>query len=317
MGSDPATQRLKLIRNMIQLGETSSLSDQASRLRETARVGDGALNEIAAALSEERYSDAVSRIDDFLRSEAAVQEYVDPRLSALRLEAESLEKRISELESEKAEIEREIHEFNLRHEQELGPILEEILEIQAERKRRQAEENPKNEEAQAEAEEAEEEYEQYSRAVEEAQEEERIDLTEEQKERLNELHRQASKKCHPDMVEEDRKEEAERVFVELQEAYERNDLDEVERIANQIESGLAFGRRTQEIDEVEKLEAEVERLRQWAEELEKEIDALRSSNAYQKLSDVENLDEYFDQQKERLEDELERLRQEESVSNQL
>ncbi|MCS3655151.1 DNA repair exonuclease SbcCD ATPase subunit [Salinibacter ruber] len=313
--TDSTVQRLKLVKNMIQLGETSSLGEQASCLRETAQGGNGALDQIATALSEERYSDAVSCIDDFLQSEAAVQKYVDPRLSALRLEAESLEERISELESEKAEIEREIHEFNLRHEQELGPILKEILEIQAERKRRQAEENPKDEQAQTEADEAEEEYEQYSRAVKEAQEEERIDLTEEEKEKLNKLHRQASKKCHPDMVEEDRQEEAEEVFVELQDAYERNDLEEVERIADRVETGLAFGRRTQEIDEVEKLEAEVGRLRKRAEELEAEIEALRTSDAYQKLSEVEGLDEYFERRKERLEDELERLRQEEQPSS--
>lgn len=314
--TDSTVQRLKLVKNMIQLGETSSLGEQASRLRQTTQAGDGSLEEIAAALSEERYSDAVSRIDEFLQSEAAIQTYVDPRLSALRLEAESLEERISELESEKAEIEREIHEFNLRHEQELGPILEEILEIQAERKRKEAEENPESEQAQQEAEAAEEEYEEYSRAVEEAQEEERIDLTEEEKEKLNKLHRQASKKCHPDMVEEDRQEEAEEVFVELQEAYERNDLNEVERIADRVESGLAFGRRTQEIDEVEKLEAEVERLRQQAEELEAEIEALRSSDAYQKLSEIDDLEGYFEQQKTRLEDELERLRQDKSVHKQ-
>jgi hypothetical protein len=311
--TDSTVQRLKLVKNMIQLGETSSLGEQASRLRETAQGDNGALDQIATALSEERYSEAVSHIDDFLQSEAAVQKYVDPRLSALRLEAESLEERISELESEKAEIEREIHEFNLRHEQELGPILEEILEIQAERKRKEAEQNPEDDQAQEEAEEAEEEYQQYSRAVEEAQEEERIDLTEEEKEKLNKLHRQASKKCHPDMVEEDRQEEAEEVFVELQDAYERNDLDEVERIADRVETGLAFGRRTQEIDEVEKLEAEVGRLRKRAEELEAEIEALRTSDAYQKLSEVEDLDEYFERQKNRLEDELERLREEESV----
>ncbi|MCS3953097.1 hypothetical protein [Salinibacter ruber] len=305
--ADSTVQRLKLVKNMIQLGETSSLGDQAERLREISDE-NGYLQKIADALSEDRYSDTVSLIDTFLKSEAAVQKYEDPRLSALRLEAEALEERISELESEKAEIEREIHEFNLRHEQELGPILEEILEIQAERKRKEAEENPEDDQAEAEAEEAEEEYEQYSRAVEEAQEEERIDLTEEEKEKLNKLHRQASKKCHPDMVEEDRQEEAEKVFVELQDAYERNDLDEVERIAHRVETGLALGTRSKEIDEVEKLEAEVERLRQRTEELKAEIDALRTSNAYRKLSDVEDYDEHFERQKERLRDELERLR---------
>jgi hypothetical protein len=150
--SDSVIQRLELVKNMIQLGETEALEAQAAQLR--SANGAAALHEIADCLSDQRYSDAVARIDEYLQSEAAVQKYQDPRLSALRLEAEALENQLAELESEKAEIEREIHAFNLRHEQELGPILEEILEIQAERKRQRAQEQPDDEEAQAEYERA-------------------------------------------------------------------------------------------------------------------------------------------------------------------
>lgn len=311
--SDSTIQRLELIKNMIQLGETSALQEQAEQLRAL----DGAaepLHEIAACVSEERYSDAVSRIDDYLQREAAIQHYEDPRLAALRLEAEALEERLAELESEKAEIDREIHAFNLRHEQELGPILEEILRLQTEKKRQRVEEQPEDQEAQAEYEEAKAEYEEYSRAVEEAQEKERIELTEEEEDELKTLYRKASKQCHPDAVEEDREEEARELFVELQEAYERNDLDAVRRIAKQIEAGVAFASRSEEIDEVERLEAEVERLRERVDELEREIEALRVSDPYQTLSEVDDLDEYFASRKERLRDELEHLRDEGSIS---
>jgi hypothetical protein len=312
-GSDSTIQRLKLIKNMIQLGETSALQEQAEHLRGL----DGAvepLHEIAACVSEERYSDAVSRIDDYLQREAAIQQYEDPRLAALRLEAEALEQRLTELESEKAEIEREIHEFNLRHEQELGPILEEILRLQTEKKKQRAEEQPGDAEAQAEYEEAKSEYEEYSRAVEEAQDEERIELSEEEKDELKTLYRKASKQCHPDAVEEGRKDEARELFQELNEAHERNDLEAVRRIAQQIEEGVAFGRRSEEIDEVERLEAEVERLRERVNELEQEIEALRASDPYQTLSEVDDLDDYFESRKERLRDELDRLRDEQSIS---
>jgi len=164
--ADSIVQRLKLIKNMIQLGETGALDTQAEQLRRT----DGAptLHEIADCLSSQRYSDAVGHIDKYLQSEAALQTYEDPRLAGLRLEAESLEERLAELEGQKAEIEREIHAFNLRHEQELGPILGEILEIRAKRKRQRAEERPEDQDAQAEYEQAKQEHEEYSRTVEEA-----------------------------------------------------------------------------------------------------------------------------------------------------
>lgn len=311
--SDSTIQRLKLIKNMIQLGETSDLQEQAEQLLDTDGISES-LQEIAARVSDQRYSDAVSKIEDYLHQEAAIQQYEDPRLAALRLEAEALEQRLAELESEKSEIEREIHSFNLRHEQELGPILEEIFRIQAEKKRQRAEEKPKDSEARAEYEEAKAEYEEYSRAVEEAQAEVRIELTEEEEDELKTLYRKASKQCHPDAVEENRKEEARELFLELDEAYERNDLDSVRRIAEQIEEGVAFGSRSEEIDEVERLEAEVERLRGRVDELEKEIKELRSSDPYQILSEVDDLDEYFEGRKERLRDELDRLREDESIS---
>lgn len=309
--SDSIIQRLELVKNMIQLGETEALEAQAAQLRNAN--GAAELHEIADFLSDQRYSDAVARIDEYLQSEAAVQKYQDPRLSALRLEAEALEDRLAELESEKAEIEREIHAFNLRHEQELGPILEEILEIQAERKRQRAEEQSNNKDAQAEYERAREEYEEYSRAVEDAQEEERIELTEEETDELKDLYRSASKKCHPDAVDEAHEEDAQELFIELQEAYEQNDLEAVRNIASRVERG-AFGSRSEEVDDVEKMEEEVERLQERVEDLEREIDALWASDAYQTITEVDDLDAYFADRKERLEDELARLREEESVS---
>jgi len=309
--SDSVIQRLELVKNMIQLGETEALEAQAAQLR--SANGAAALHEIADCLSDQRYSDAVARIDEYLQSEAAVQKYQDPRLSALRLEAEALENQLAELESEKAEIEREIHAFNLRHEQELGPILEEILEIQAERKRQRAQEQPDDEEAQAEYEWAKEKYEEYSRAVEDAQEEERIELSEEETDELKDLYRSASKECHPDAVDETQEEEAQELFVELQEAYEQNDLEAVRDIASRVERG-AFGSRSEEVGDVEKLEEEVERLQERVEDVEQEIDVLRASEAYQTITDVDDLDAYFADRKERLEDELARLREEESVS---
>jgi hypothetical protein len=296
---------------MIQLGETEALDAQVTQLR--SANGAAELHEIADCLSDQRYSDAVARIDEYLQSEAAVQKYQDPRLSALRLEAEALEDRLAELESEKAEIEREIHAFNLRHEQELGPILEEILEIQVEKKLERAEERPEDEEAKAEYEQARKEHEEYSRAVEDAQEEERIELTEEETDELKDLYRSASKKCHPDAVDEAHEEDAQELFVELQEAYEQNDLEAVRNIASRVERG-AFGSRSEEVDDVEKMEEEVERLQERVEDLEREIDALRASDAYQTITEVDDLDAYFADRKERLEDELSRLREEESVS---
>ncbi len=71
VNSDSVIQRLELVKNMIQLGETEALEAQADRLRSTD--GASALHDIADCLSHQRYSDAVARIDEYLQSEAAVE----------------------------------------------------------------------------------------------------------------------------------------------------------------------------------------------------------------------------------------------------
>ena len=57
-------QRLKLIQQLIRLGETDVLPLQAGRLR--AMNGPDALGCIADDLEAGRYSDAIRRIDDLL-----------------------------------------------------------------------------------------------------------------------------------------------------------------------------------------------------------------------------------------------------------
>jgi len=308
--TDTLVQRLKLIQQLIQLGETDVLPVQAERLR--SMNGPDALGPLADDLAASRYSDALQRIDDLLSDTAGLERYVDPRLSALRLEAEALERQLADLESEKAEIEREIRTFTLRYQQELGPVLSEILQLRADAKRRDAEKRPDDEQAQDAYEEAQQEYSSYNETVEEAQAEERIDLTGEEQSELKRLYRTASKRCHPDAVNDAHADEAQAVFIELQERYERNDLPAVRRIAAQLEDGT-FGRRSASLHDVDRLEAQVKRLRQQIEAVEREVEELRTSGEYEEVTAIDDWESYFTDRKERLQAELERLQNDTST----
>jgi len=145
--------------------------------------------------------------------------------------------------------------------------------------------------------------------VEEAQEEERIELGDDEQDELKRLYREASKKCHPDVVSEEEKEEAETLFIELQEAYERSDLVAVRSIAERIEGGRLTPRSTS-VSTLERLEAEVKRLKQRIQSIRNEIDALQTSDAYQTLAGIEDFDAYFADQKDRLRARLDDLKSE-------
>jgi len=308
-------KRLDVIKDLVALEDTELLEMQAEHLR-SMDITDGmsdTVMQIADCLEAQEYSRAIDHIETILSSQAALQQYEDPRIAALRMEARALEESLSELESEKAEIEREIHAFNLRHQQELGPIIEAILRIRKEAKQRAAEDAPADSEAQSEYEEARRKHEEYRSVVEEAKGEERLDLSEDEQAELKRLYRGASKKCHPDVVSEDEKDEAQALFVELKDAYERSDLAALQAIVRRLKSG-GLTPRSASVSTIDRLEAEIERLQQRIDRVDEEIDVLRDSEEYQTLVSIANLNEYFANRKRRLQARLDDLRSELSAS---
>ena len=64
-----------------------------------------------------------------------------------------------------------------------------------------------------------------------------IEITEEQKQELKAYYRKASKLCHPDVVAEEFKKQAEQIFKDLKDAYDSNDLQKVKEILSNLEKG--------------------------------------------------------------------------------
>ena len=121
---------------------------------------------------------------------------------------------------------------------------------------------------------------------------------------LKEKYRKASKLCHPDVVDEDQKEAAHKIFMELNSAYEKNDLKRVTEILESLQQGKAFTSKADTANEKLTLQAELERLHKRLQQLNEAITAIKTSDTYEKIINIKDWDEYFAQTKQQLQEQL-------------
>jgi len=136
------------------------------------------------------------------------------------------------------------------------------------------------------------------------------ELTEDEQKELKQKYRKASKLCHPDVVSEEQKELADKLFAELNAAYERNDLKRVREILENLEKGNFFVSKSDSITEKQLLKAEIEKLRMRIKELKEQMFTIKESEAFNTISSIEDWDVYFKETKEKLQEQAKGLRNE-------
>ena len=204
---------------------------------------DSELQEIIDSISNRLFDKARVQIIRYLESHQQIVEYIDPEIAQLEILLEALELQLNALSDQKAEMERQIIIFDLRTTEELGELIKEYLRLRSEKLKRKAEEAKNScfdEEADAaktEYQHAKQEYEDYREEFEQAKEEPSFQLDKEEQKRLKSLYRKASQKCHPDKVDKAHHQEAHDVFVALNEAYRKNDIQAVECMLKKLEFG--------------------------------------------------------------------------------
>lgn len=292
-------KRLSLVKNLIDLGDTEDIPIQVARLKQFE--SNESLENIIFNLDIKKYGEATKNIELFIKDNQKVTIYIDTEVNGLKLELKSSEIQLQSLSDEKTEMEKLVFNFNIRHTQELGEIIKEILE----QRRIKAKTKTEKQEAKRDEEEYNQEYEIQKDIIVD-------DLTDEELVDLKKTYREASKLCHPDVVSEENKESAEKIFIELNEAYERNDIKKVKHVLQKLETGEAFisvsSESRKEITEKEQLKIRIDFLRNKIHEILTELYEIEESYEYQKIISIENWDTYFKEQKAQLEDTLKQLK---------
>lgn len=286
-----------MIKNLIALEEEETIAEQTIKLEEYQ--ANGKVKELIFLLKQKSYGQAITQIEIFIKLNQQMTFWIDPEIDALKLEIKSLELEINDLSDEKADLEKIIHEFGIRHNQELGKMIIKILQFRKENAKGTAQEQ-----------ETEEDYNNYQEEFESSKNEKITNLTADEQKELKVKYRKAGKLCHPDLVSEEQKELATKLFAELSSAYERNDLEKVGEILKNLELGNFFIAKSDAINEKELLKTEIEKLRMRIKELKEQLRIIVESPTYETIIGIDNWEEYFSNAKKELSSQLNALENE-------
>ncbi|MBI1878459.1 MAG: hypothetical protein HYR94_09575 [Chloroflexi bacterium] len=227
-----------------------------------------------------------------------LQPVEDPELARLQRKIKRLVRQLAKLQQTKSDIEQQILLLHTRHRQELGQLIAELLQLRRNHRQRAA--RPPTPDPEILDDEV--------NAPADVRPDKLPKLTPVERRTLKEMFRQASKLCHPDLVAVEFKAEASLIFIELKTAYEQHNLQRVEEILHMLERGERLTRKPAWGQDKGKLRAEIEYLKTRIEAARQEIKELKQSNAYQKLSNIEDWEDYFDDFKAELQRKINRLK---------
>ena len=106
---------------------------------------------------------------------------------------------------------------------------------------------------------------------------------------------------------EEQKELADKLFTELNKAYEQNDLKKVTEILDNLKQGNFFVSKSDTINEKQLLKAEIEKLKIRIGELLQQVELIKASDAYKTISSIKDWHVYFKETKEKLENQAKEL----------
>ncbi|SFT10239.1 PLD-like domain-containing protein [Porphyromonadaceae bacterium NLAE-zl-C104] len=288
-------KRLEILKNYILLEDIEELNKVSSKLKEYDFNSD--LQDIIEDIRKDEFGSAINKIQNFISKNQQLSIWIDPEIAALKLEIKNLENQLNGYDNEKIELEKLLSEFQHRHTIELGDIILDILKL---RKLKFKSDKTKYEEA-------ENDERQYREQVHTEKEKEIFELTDEQKLELKKKFRKATVLCHPDKVTDEFKEAAQRIFIELKQAYDANDLKKVSEILDELEKGNFFKTKSETVQEKDLLKAAIAKLKRQINILETEIITIKESDTFKTIIRIEDWDDYFQRTKEKLQRELEEL----------
>ena len=138
--------------------------------------------------------------------------------------------------------------------------------------------------------------------------EEKVDLSLSDEKELKIIYKKASKLCHPDMVDISKLEDAQEFFIELNEAYKSKNLKMVKDIFIFLDGGKIFKKEDIELQSIEKISLNIISIKKAIKNLLAENNHIRYENEYSFVFDINNMDDYFTNIKNQLQNQLEELK---------
>ena len=306
-------KRLELIKTAISIEDNEIIELQVQKISSIKH--DDEIERILTLISNNNYENIVSLIENYIQKYNSVVIYEDPEIQGLKIELKIFEEMLQELSDEKSEYLHTLDTFNDRYSSELGELIGEILKLKQEISFKELEETDEDSDTYENIKEKYEKnqyyYDSFSHSYKEHLENKQQKLSDIEKKELKALYKKASKLCHPDVVVESERAKAEEIFKMLNEAYSKNDLNKVNEILNNLESGNSFDIVSNSINDTKILKQKIQELKVKIDTIKVEISNILKDESYITVTSIDDYTEYFNRLREKLEAELEELSNEE------
>jgi hypothetical protein len=296
-------RRLIIIKSLILLNLADELKKQIKSLKKFKTKED--ISYIISLLDEGKYESVITEIDKKIITNGESDLFEDTTIKTLNYYLKLLRKKLLKTRKRRENIERKLLDFGLLYNLEVGGIIERILYLRRELLKYELDQDPENDELKDEYNDAFEDFEKYHAEIEEMKKKNL--LNDNELKDLKSKFRKATKLCHPDMVDESMKETAEQIFTQLKSAYENNDLKEVSRILELLETQDILLPKSENISDKDKLVAEIKKNLFEIKQEEDNITRLLQSETYKLIKNTKDINEYIKNTKKQMQIELESL----------
>ena len=297
-------KRLEVIATLFKLEDTDFLDFRLDGLHDFTDDPDVAA--IVEKIEDEDFVGAALAVSSFLEDHQIALACVNPPIDNLLHEIQQLEQQVSDVSQEVADTQKRMTAFSKLHGEKLGDLLEGILFETKIKAKRLADNDPAQQDF---YEEAASDHEKYTNSQEAARKNKTKTLDAREQKELKKLYRKASMKCHPDRVVDDLHDQAQEIFLELNEAYKNNDLERVRAISEEL-SNNRMADKSEVLTERKKLESTRKSLLGKLAEWNAQLEALLSQPNSKIINAIDDWDDYFEETRMLLEDQLFRLRTE-------
>ena len=282
--------------------KTADMNDLQAELAFFDIRSDEELFILVNLIKEGKRNEAAEWLDDYLTKTNALRLADDISVDGLKTKVKMLEVQLSVMLNKLAETQHVIGEYRVTHYKEMNEAMLRLLLL---RKEVLSLKSEKDSSFKKEYDAALDDEKQYKSTPAPAHVREKVKLSVDEDALMQKRYRQASKLCHPDLVCEKMKTEAENCFVLLSKAYMVNDLKKVTEIYTKLENGeLIFSKPSGVLSESDLLRATASRLQEDIYKRSEEINAIENSSLMHTIRSIDQWDLYFSALRKRFEGEI-------------
>jgi len=302
-------KRLEIIKNSITIEDDETIQLQINRLYELDI--DDEVKGILILIQNTDFEKVIPLIDRYIQQFTSLILYENEEVQGLKIELKILEKQFLLLSCRVEEYHNVVNDFNTKYHIKLGYLIEEVLVLREEFYEFMYK---NNEEYEYEYYEAKKDFHDFHEQFKNQYYDTPIEISKKEKKELKRLYKKASKLCHPDIIEEAKKEKAEDIFKVLNAAYQQKDIKKVSEILDQLLTGESFSVTSDTLFDKKILKRKIKGSREKIKSIKTELESIKQNETFILVNKINDMDEYFQEKENELKVEkeniLEQMRQE-------